>query len=345
MIPGHSWFRNLLLVFLGLGAAGCTYSWSPRPSPESLGGIGPTKLDLPGPPVEDPPRPSEPLTIPGPAPVKHSAPTAQRLELPPLTPPVKEAKEAALLAPVPHADAVEETKPLAAPTNAGNPLRSLYTRAAQRYASIEAYTAHLKRRERVNGKARPEEEILFKFRKQPWSVYFKWVGSEHRGREVIFVKGQHEGKIHTLTAAGDGLFGAGKHWALLPDNILVMANSRHSITESGVGVLIDRFGDLLDRIERGDPTAGAVSYLGGVRRPEFDAPVEGVQQNIPPGAEKGMDRGGQRLWFFDPELNLPLLTITTDSGGQELEYSCYHHFLVSVRLSDADFNPNTLWRR
>jgi hypothetical protein len=102
---------------------------------------------------------------------------------------------------------------------------------------------------------------------------------------------------------------------------------------------------LLDRVERGDPAAGAVSYLGAVRRPEFDGLVEGVRQTIPPGVEKGMALGGQRLWFFDAVLSFPLLTITTDAGGQEVEYNCYQNVQTSVRLSDGDFNPHTLWRR
>jgi hypothetical protein len=264
---------------------------------------------------------------------------------PALSAPLTAANEPALLAIVPKTDRAADTKPAVGPLRSGDPLRHLHTRAAQRYANIEAYTAHLQRRERVKGKMQPEEEMFFKFRNQPWSVYFKWVGREHKGREVIFVKGQHDNKIHTLTAAGDGLLGSGKHWAVSLDNLLVKANSRHAITESGVGVLIERFGDLLDRIERGDPTAGRMTYLGEVRRPEFDAPVEGVMQNIPPGSENGMSQGGQRLWFFDPVLNFPLLTITTDANSQELEYYCYHRFQVSVRLSDNDFNPNTLWRR
>jgi hypothetical protein len=359
MIPGQFRICILLLIALALGlGGGCTYSWAPRPVADAPTEV-PTKL-AEAHAEEDPPRPSAPLAITGPAPAKYSASASQQLGLPALTPsptgrkgssetnaqgPSLDFKELPALVPIPSATAAIETKPTSRSTNSANPLRSLHDRASQRYASIESYTAHLRRRERVKGKMQPEEEMFFKFRKQPWSVYFKWVGPEHRGREVVFVQGKHDGKIHTLTAPGDGLFGAGKHWAVSPDSMLVRANSRHAITESGVGVLIDRFGELLDRIERHDPTVGTMTFLGGVRRPEFDAPVEGVLQNIPPGAELGLAQGGQRLWYFDPVLNFPLLTITTDAGGQELEYYCYHRFQVSVRLSDADFNPSTLWKK
>jgi len=45
---------------------------------------------------------------------------------------------------------------------------------------MDSYIARLTRREQVNGKKQPEEIILFKFRQQPWSVYFKWLGESKR---------------------------------------------------------------------------------------------------------------------------------------------------------------------
>ena len=40
----------------------------------------------------------------------------------------------------------------------------------------------LKRREVVGGKSRPDELILAKFRKEPFSVYLKWLGEEGKGQ-------------------------------------------------------------------------------------------------------------------------------------------------------------------
>jgi len=34
----------------------------------------------------------------------------------------------------------------------------------------------------VNGRPRPEETLIFKFREDPWSVHFKWLGQEDQGR-------------------------------------------------------------------------------------------------------------------------------------------------------------------
>src|SRR5438105_2690111 len=75
-------------------------------------------------------------------------------------------------------------------------LKQIAQQAGNAYGQVDSYIACLTRREQVNGKNNPEEVLLFKFRTQPWSVHFKWLSKESQGREVIFVKGQYESKIH-----------------------------------------------------------------------------------------------------------------------------------------------------
>jgi hypothetical protein len=234
--------------------------------------------------------------------------------------------------------------PFPAGNSPADALRGLYRQAAERYAAIDSYIVRLRRREQVNGKDNPEEVLLLKFRKQPWSVYFKWLGPEKHGREVVYVKGQHGNKIHTLLAAGDMPFmPAGKRISLDPDNALVRSSSRHSIQEAGVGVLLERFGELLDGMDKGDFRRGTLKYLGPLKRPEIDTPGEAVEQTIPAGSEPQMPRGGRRLWLFDPNLKFPVLVITQNEIGHEVEYYCYDRFQFPVRLDDDDFNPDKLW--
>jgi hypothetical protein len=241
--------------------------------------------------------------------------------------------------------AFEEQPPVGVqPADAPAKLRELYTQAASRYAGIDSYIVRLRRREQVNGRDKPEELLLMKFRKQPWSVYFKWLGKESSGREVVYVKGAYENKIHTLLAAGDmPLMPAGKRVALPADNPLVRSSSRHSIEEAGIGVLIDRFGALVQAAQKGGTSPGTLRYLGLVARPEFEAPGEGVEQTVPPGSDPQLQRGGRRLWIFDREHKLPCLLITEDETGHEVEYYCYDRFQFPVRLDDDDFNPDRLW--
>jgi hypothetical protein len=223
-------------------------------------------------------------------------------------------------------------------------LKDLYQQAASRFAGMDSYIARLRRREQVHGKDQPEELILFKFRKQPWSVYFKWLGETGKGREVVYVKGQHGKMLHTLLAAGDmPLMPAGKRMALAPDNVFVKSASRHAITEAGIGVIIEQFGQALKAQENGKSALGFLTYRGATKRPEFDQPLETVEQQVPPGAEASLPQGGRRWVFVDPASHLPVLLITHDDKGHEVEYYCYDRLQYPVRLDDSDFNPDKLW--
>jgi hypothetical protein len=211
---------------------------------------------------------------------------------------------------------------------------------------MDSYIARLTRREMVKDKMQPEEVLLFKFRKAPWSVYFKWLGKEGQGREVLYVKDRYENKIHTLLAAGDVPFvPAGKRMAVALDNVFVRSASRHPITQAGIGASVERLGGLLRALEHGDRTGGTLTGLGAVARPEFPRPLQMVEHLIPAGAEPALPRGGRRLYGFDPESALPVLVQTHDDRGQEVEYYLYDRLQYPVKLDNDDFDPDKLWAR
>jgi hypothetical protein len=244
-------------------------------------------------------------------------------------------------------------RPLPVPTAASSAgvndsmtkLHSLYREAAERYAAVDSYIVRLTRREQLNGKDKPEEILLFKFRKEPWSLYFKWLGTEGKGREVVYVQDRYDNKIHTLLAAGDiPLMPAGKRFDVDPDNPFVVSSSRHSIRQAGIGMLIENFGKWLEEADKSGSGALSLKYLGMIQRPEFARPCEAVEQTIAAGADAQLPRGGRRLWVFDPETKFPILVITNDDTGHEVEYYYYDRFEFPVRLDDDDFNPDKLWK-
>jgi hypothetical protein len=221
-------------------------------------------------------------------------------------------------------------------------MQAIHRQAVERLAKMNSYRMRMRRREVVNGRKRPEEIILFQFRKEPYSVYFKWLGTEGKNREVIYVKGRYENLIHTRVAAGDiPLVSAGKRIKLAPDSLLVKSNSRHSITDAGLGHQVSEFGALIDAVARGDTRLGTVRYLGKLKRPEFEKEVEGVLQAIPPKSDPALPKGGQRQWFFDAD-HMPVLVITQDDNGQEVEFYC-HDYIQAVDFDDDDFNPDKRW--
>jgi hypothetical protein len=225
-------------------------------------------------------------------------------------------------------------------------VRQLHQAAVKSYAGISAYIVRLTRREFVKGTYQPEEILLFKFRKEPFSVYLKWVGPLHKGREVVYVKGRYENKLHTLLAAGDmPLMGAGKRFSLPLDSGLLRGSSRHPITEAGIGSLLAHIGDALDALDRGDSSKGTLSFLGQAKRPEFDVPLDAVEWKLPPGVDPSLPRGGRRWCFCYRDTHLPALILTHDDKDQEVESYRYDRYQLNVPLDDADFNPDRLWTR
>lgn len=348
--------RLLLGLSLGLGFFGCVGLPRRRPltdAPDAQAQRSPSRELAPRLDV-----PADPAPVTAPRDVVRATATVPADTTPPTPSPVPRA-------PVPPAQPAPEPPPQASPPSIELPpsaprapagvtgpstslalLRQLYQASVRQYAGMNAYIVRLTRREFVKGKYQPEEVVLFKFRKEPWSLYFKWVGPVGKGRELVYVKGRYENKIHTRVAAGDSiLIGAGTHLALAPDSLLVRSSSRHPITEAGIGPLLDYLGATLDALEKGDTRKGTLAYLGPQKRPEFAAPLDGIEWTFPAGIDPSLPHGGRRWCFCDRDTHLPVLILTHDENGQEVEYYRYDRFQYPVPLDEDDFNPDKLWAR
>lgn len=316
------WFNVLPLAFC-LAVAGCAHLFGggQRPAKEVQAGA-----------LINPPQPAPALFIPGPSVAAKPSALAQETGatiLPPLT---------LAIAKKPLEEEPIKDQP--------SPLRRLLDEAVKRHELLPSYAVRLRRRESVGGHAKPEEILACKFRQEPYSVYFKWLGPEAKGREVVYVQGQHKNLIHSLTAAGDvWLIGGGKHFSIAPDHPMVRSKSRYPIHEAAVGAWIVKFGRLVHGLERNMPEAGKAKYLGEFKRTEFEDKVVGVLHHIPPGWETLLPRGGQRLWFFDPTHHLPVLIITHDDANREVEYYCLDQYRFNVAATDDDFDPDKLWKK
>lgn len=227
--------------------------------------------------------------------------------------------------------------------NDADPLSRLLRDAEQSCAQNDSYICRLRRREHQPGKPKPEEVLIFKCRARPFSVHFKWLGEEGKGREVVFVGGRGDDKLHILTAAGDiPLTPAGRRLDLPADSLLVRSASKYPITEAGLCRTVARFHRLLDDSRRGVPGL-ACKYLGPMSRPEFAGPLEMVEITLPPNREPEAPRGGRRLLGFDSLTKWPVFSTTFDPEGREIDYYCFDRFQLNVRLDDDDFNADKMW--
>ena len=227
-----------------------------------------------------------------------------------------------------------------------SPLRQVYQNAVARWATIDSYIVRLKRREVVAGKMQQEELMLVKFRKEPFSIYFKWLGNQAKGREVIYVQGRNDNQLLTLNGAGDvPLMPASFVLKISPDTGMARARCRYPITDAGFGSTIQRFGNVLERNERGDTSLGTLRYVGQTRRPEYDRPLEEIVQTLAPRSDPLLPDGGERHFFFDTDSHLPLLIFAADNAGREVEYYANDRFEPNVGLDDGDFDPDRLWKK
>ena len=217
----------------------------------------------------------------------------------------------------------------------------------RQWDALTDYESKLVRKEVIGGKEMPAEELIFKFRKNPYSIYTKNIGTVGRGRELIYVK-EPGAKVHILTGEGDNrLVGAGFYTQMAPDDRMLTSKSRHKITDGAVARTVDLLGKAIAAAESGK--YNGLKPLGKVNRKEYAEPVEGIEATIPPGMDHDLPKGGKRELYFDtnpksPSYGLPVL-IRLLEGDRELEYYCFTQFKVPAHLTDADFDPAKLQKK
>jgi hypothetical protein len=121
------------------------------------------------------------------------------------------------------------------------PAIRLAQKGLESLADVEDYTATISRRELV-GNELVSENMVMKFREEPFSVYLLF-GGQNAGREVLYVDGRNDNKL--MAHEGSGLTSFIGTISLAPDSPQVLKQSRHMITEIGlrnmVGAIITRW--------------------------------------------------------------------------------------------------------
>ncbi len=258
----------------------------------------------------------------------------------------------------PSPDVVDSTPParhavsvISAPQHAAEPKQSpvgsdlasvkiISDAAKKRVAELEDFECRLVKREVVGGKSVGPDELLYRFRAKPMSVYMKVLSDTGKGREVLYVQGENGNKMTVVTGQGDNaLVGVGYKTLLDPDSRLATAKTRYKASEAGFGRTVKSLDHAL-----ASGTPGAVKALGLVARPELRYALEGVEVAIAPGVEPLLPSGGVRRIYFDPRPDapaymLPVLVETADATGREVEYYFFDQVKMPANLPAETWNP------
>ena len=229
----------------------------------------------------------------------------------------------------------ETLKPPAAEVEPILKARRMIADCRARYRSVQDYTCAFFKRERIDGKLSELHSMTMKARVHPNSLYFKFL-SPHEGREAIWVEGRNQGKVIAHEAGITKLVAGTMH--LDPHGEMAMGENRHSITEAGLGSMIDTIAKRWDK-----------TLIPGMTRVVFhsgaqvgDRPCTMVETIHEPAERSDFSRV---CLFIDTELGLPIRFEAygwpKHPGGPRdlMEEYTYLHLKLNTGLKDRDFDP------
>lgn len=209
--------------------------------------------------------------------------------------------------------------------------------ARQSFQSIHDYTCLMIKQERIRGQLEPENVIEMKMRSQPFSVYLHWLGPNSlAGQEACFVAGRNNNMMRVHPTGLKGAFG----FLSIPANDpRVMEHSRHTITEAGLGNLIDRLTQCWLMDQRYNKAQVNIAEYQYDKRRCIRA------ETIRPERTGGGCCYHRTVVYFDKDHHLPVRVELYDwprSGGNPegelLESYSYVNMRFNVNLSDGVFN-------
>ncbi len=213
---------------------------------------------------------------------------------------------------------------------------ALLADARQHFQNVRDYECRALNRERVKGTLLPESVLIMKVRTRPFSVYlcFESPGPD-QGMEVCYVEGQHQGKMRVHPANIVGILG---FWSVDPQDPRALKRSRHSITEAGLGNLLESTARYWEMERRLNKTMVHIAdeEVGGRACTRIET--------IHPDRHAGPFYGYRCVLWLDKETHLPAGAETYDwprpggpAEGELLESYRFLDLRCNLGLDDALF--------
>jgi hypothetical protein len=195
---------------------------------------------------------------------------------------------------------------------------------------LEQYTLTFTRQERRGffRRLRDPEVIACKFRRQPFSVYMKWLDPAVKYGESTYVAGQEQNKVRFVPR--HGLFG-------LPPRIthvevqtpVIWGEARYPITDFGLERMMARTFDSISRAGE-DWT---ISYRGLTKLSDSDRVAHYLRLEFSPS----LYRTPIQELFIDVETDLPTCTRVLHRSGELEAAYVWAEVDPGAKLTDDDF--------
>ena len=204
-------------------------------------------------------------------------------------------------------------------------LEDLLEQAVSAYSQVSDYTCLFDRTELVGDRLVVAKNSVFRFKK-PKSIYLNMKEGKNKGVVSVYIEGENEGK---LIVRPKGVLGV-LRIKLDPEGKRAMEDSRHSITDAGIGQILQIVKDNYGRWKSSG--LGTVSYLGEVDQPGGSA--HAVKAVFPEGAGY---YGHVIDIHFDSRSLLPVKISVLDWENRLVEEYEYRDIMLNPNLTDEDF--------
>lgn len=198
------------------------------------------------------------------------------------------------------------------------------------YDKVRSYTAIFHKQQRVAGKLEPEETILLKCRKTPFSLYMKWIREPYEGSELLYVKGWNEDRVK---AHRGGLLRF-----IVRDLDLshpgLMADNLRPVTSTGIGFLLEAVATNIRKASK----LGELTFSARGKELVYGRNTQVLEMIFPKARARDYD-GYRHVINQDVENKILVRIRVYDRDDQLVENYGYENLYLNAPLGDTAFDP------
>jgi hypothetical protein len=186
------------------------------------------------------------------------------------------------------------------------------------------------KQQRIAGELLPEETILLKCRKRPFSLYMKWIKAPHKGSELLYAAGWNEDRVRAHR--GGILRFVVRN--IDPMDPALMQNNLRPVTSTGIGYLLETVATGIRKAIK----FSELTFSGRGEEAVYGRNTQVLEVVVP--KERAKDYDGRRYIINqDVESKLLVRIRVHDGDDQLVENYGYENLDLNARLADADFDP------